>query len=146
MAEVEVFDFLWPYVNNIQYKSWLGKVFKQGEVAMTGKPGRRFPRRLSVRFRAVDEDDYKIGYTTNISQTGMFVATIRPLPPRTRLALEIGNKGQEPVCLDAVVVHARKVAPVWQKIRPSGMGVKFLTPEVHGERLLDLMSIPAALR
>jgi PilZ domain len=118
----------------------------ESEVAMKGKPGRRFPRRLSVRFRSAEEQDYKVGYTTNISQTGMFVATIRPQPPGTHVQLEIGNKEHKTVCLDAVVVHARKVAPVWQKIRPSGMGVHFLTPEKHGDDLLELMSIPAALR
>ena len=45
----------------------------RSEVVMKGKPGRRFPRRLSVRFRSVNERDFKVGYTTNISQTGMFV-------------------------------------------------------------------------
>ncbi len=112
---------------------------------MKGKPGRRFPRRLNVRFRGVDEEEFKVGYTTNISQTGMFVATIRPLPPGSQVDLEIGNK-EDPVSLDAVVVHARKVAPVWQKIRPSGMGVRFLSPEKYGDDLLELMAIPAALR
>ena len=113
---------------------------------MSSKPGRRFPRRLSVKFRSAEEPDFKVGYTTNISQTGMFVATIRPFPPGTRVKVEVGNKDQKLVSLDAVVVHARKVAPVWQKIRPSGMGVHFLTPEKHGEDLLELMAIPAALR
>lgn len=112
---------------------------------MKGKPGRRFPRRLSVRFRSVNEREFKVGYTTNISQTGMFVATIRPLPPGTHVDLEIGANDQA-VRLNAEVVHARKVAPVWQKIRPSGMGVRFLEPQRSSDELLDLMSVPASLR
>ncbi|MEE8522968.1 MAG: PilZ domain-containing protein [Thermoanaerobaculia bacterium] len=112
---------------------------------MKGKPGRRFPRRLQVRFRSVNEEDFKVGYTTNISQTGMFVATIRPLPPGTHLKLEIGPK-EKAVGLDAEVVHARKVAAVWQKIRPSGMGVRFLESQKSSAELLELMSVPAALR
>ena len=42
---------------------------------------RRFLRRLRVRFRPLGDPEPKTGYTTNISQTGMFIATIRPLKP-----------------------------------------------------------------
>ncbi len=40
----------------------------------------RHYRRVQVRFRAVDDTDWNIGFTTNVSSTGMFVSTGRPLP------------------------------------------------------------------
>ena len=98
------------------------------------KPSRRLGRRLQVRFRPVGASASHVGYTTDISETGMFVATIRPLKPGTELDLEISDK-KHTVRLGAVVVHARKVPPAWQRIRPSGMGVRFLEP---GERVEEL--------
>ena len=103
-----------------------------------GKPSRRLGRRLQVRFRAVGGQESSVGYTTNVSATGMFVATIRPLPPGTELDVEIGDKKQS-LRLDAVVVHARKVPATWQRIRPSGMGVRFLDPAESSENLRQLV-------
>jgi len=89
------------------------------------KPSRRLGRRLQVRFRPLGGREAHVGYTTNVSQTGMFVATIRPLAPGTELDVEVSDKRQS-LRLDAVVVHARKVPPMWQRLRPSGMGLRFL--------------------
>ena len=105
---------------------------------------RRFLRRLRVRFRPLGDPEPKTGYTTNISQTGMFVATIRPLKPGTEVDVEVSNK-ERSLRLGGVVVHARRVAPVWQKIRPSGMGVRFHEPAERADDLRQLMNVPASL-
>jgi Tfp pilus assembly protein PilZ len=108
------------------------------------KPSRRLGRRFQVRFRPLDGGDAHVGYTTNISQTGMFVATIRPLKPGTEIDIEVSDK-QSSLRLDAVVVHARKVPASWQRIRPSGMGVRFLDMQAHAEGLRQLVGPSASL-
>lgn len=104
---------------------------------------RRLGRRLRVRFRASGGHDFHVGYTTNISQTGMFVATIRPLKPGTEIDVEVSDK-KHPVQLHAVVIHARKVPAMWQRIRPSGMGIRFLAPTEHAQSLRQLVGRAAS--
>ena len=111
---------------------------------MQSVSNRRFPRRLRVQFRPLGEPEAKTGYTTNISQTGMFVATIRPLKPGTEMDVEVSSKAGS-LRLGAVVVHARKVAAVWQKVRPSGMGLRFHEPTERAKDLMALMNVPASL-
>ncbi len=108
------------------------------------KPSRRLGRRLQVRFRPIGKSEAHVGYTTNISETGMFVATIRPLQPGTELDVEVSDK-RRMLRLDAVVVHARKVPPMWQRLRPSGMGVRFLQADGRGEGLRRLVGRSASL-
>ena len=108
------------------------------------KPSRRLGRRLQVRFRPAGGEESSVGYTTNISATGMFVATIRPLPPGTELDLEVSDRKRS-VRLYAVVVHARKVPATWQRIRPSGMGVRFLDSAANTENLRQLVGPSGSL-
>ena len=105
---------------------------------------RRLGRRLRVRFRSVGESESHLGYTTNISATGMFIATFRPLPPGTEVDLEVNDR-KDPVRLSAVVVHARKVPAMWQRIRPSGMGMRFLAPAEHCQSLRQLVGRAASV-
>lgn len=102
------------------------------------KPSRRLTRRLQVRFRTRGEVKSYVGYTANVSETGMFVATIRPAPPGTELDVEVSSKDHS-LRLDAIVVHARKVPPMWQRIHPSGMGLRFLELETTADELKQLV-------
>ena len=111
---------------------------------MPAKVSRRLTRRLQVRFRQRGEVKSHVGYTMNISETGMFVATIRPSKPGTEVDVEVSDKDVS-VHLDAVVVHARKVPPMWQRIRPSGMGVRFLDRGECADRLRQIVGKVAAL-
>ncbi|MEM7356405.1 MAG: PilZ domain-containing protein [Acidobacteriota bacterium] len=107
------------------------------------KTSRRLGRRLRVRFRPIGIEEPHVGYSTNISATGMFVATIRPLPPGTLVDIEIVDK-KHPVRLHAKVIHARKVPANWQRIRPSGMGVRFLAAAEHAASLRQLVGRAAS--
>ncbi|MCP3957983.1 MAG: hypothetical protein GY719_09035 [bacterium] len=111
---------------------------------MLPKPNRRLPRRFPVRFRPIGEREAQVGYSTNISQTGMFVATMRPEKPGTELDLEVAGK-EHKMRLDAVVVHARKVPAMWQRLRPSGMGVRFLEPGESVEGLRQVVGTAGSL-
>lgn len=108
------------------------------------KPSKRLGRRFQVRFRPIGSKESHFGYTANISETGMFVATVRPLKPGTELDVEVSDK-RRMLRLDAVVVHARKVPPVWQCLRPSGMGVRFLDAGDQVEGLRRLVGLSASL-
>ena len=92
----------------------------------------RSPRRavrLPVRFRRREEQGKQfVGYTTNVSDKGVFVATRKPLPPGARIELEIERSERE-VTLDAVVVHASIYPPQYAHLFTSGMGVRFHRPE-----------------
>ncbi len=73
----------------------------------------------------------------------MFVATVHPVRPGTRLDLELCDKKQS-LRLDAVVVHARKSPANFQRVMPSGVGVRFLDATDSGDHLRQLMGRFAA--
>ncbi len=62
----------------------------------------------------------------------------------TELDVEISDK-KGSLRLDAVVVHARKVPPMWQRLRPSGMGLRFLQADGRDEGLRRLVGRSASL-
>ena len=68
------------------------------------------------------------GYTTNISLTGMFIATRSPLPPGTRIRIEV-LEGDRGFMVEGVVAHARKVRGELMRLSQPGMGVRFLSVE-----------------
>ncbi len=68
------------------------------------------------------------GYTTNISLTGMFIGTRSPLPPGTRLRIEV-LEGDRGFMVEGVVAHARKVRGEMMRLTQPGMGVRFVSVE-----------------
>jgi hypothetical protein len=67
------------------------------------------------------------GYSTNISTSGMHIATASPLAPQSRLRIEIlFGRG---FLVEGVVAHRRAVHPELAKVTPPGMGVRFMSPE-----------------
>ena len=68
------------------------------------------------------------GYTTNISLTGMFIATNSPIPPGTRIRVEV-LEGDRGFMVEGVVAHARKVRGELMRLSQPGMGVRFLSVE-----------------
>lgn len=85
----------------------------------------RRPRRVQVNFWKQGEPTSYIGYTTNISMTGMFVATNSPMPSGTRVRIEV--TGERGFMVEAVVAHARKIRSDLSRVSQSGMGVHFLS-------------------
>src|SRR5687767_401947 len=83
---------------------------------------------VQVQFWKRGEPHAHPGYTTNISLTGMFIGTSSPLPPGTRLRVEVleGNRG---FMVEGVVAHARKVRGEMMRLSQPGMGVRFLSVE-----------------
>ncbi len=92
---------------------------------MTRRRSVRKPRRVQVQFWRRGESQAYPGYTTNISTTGMFLATTGPQPPGTRLRIEIMD-GHHGFVVEGLVVHARKVRGDMMRLTHPGMGIRFL--------------------
>ncbi len=88
----------------------------------------RRPRRVQVHFWKHGEPTAYVGYTTNISTTGMFVATNSPMPPGTRVRVEVVER-ERGFMVEGVVAHARKIRGDLARVSQSGMGVRFLSVE-----------------
>lgn len=99
----------------------------------------RRPRRVQVHFWRQGDPTAHIGYTTNISLTGMFVATNSPLASGVRIRVEVVDRDRG-FMVEGVVAHARKSPPELARLNHSGMGIRFLSVE---ELVREL--IPAGL-
>lgn len=91
---------------------------------MERRSNNRKARRVEVQFWGAADQDPRSGYTINVSPTGVFVGTSRPLPPGRKVRLSISIDEQE-MTLAGTVVHAARVSPLLQRLRPSGMGIRF---------------------
>jgi hypothetical protein len=80
---------------------------------------------VQVQFWRRGEPQAYPGYTTNISTTGMFLATTGPQPPGTRLRIEVMD-GHHGFIVEGLVVHARKVRGDMMRLTHPGMGIRFL--------------------
>src|SRR5262245_9580913 len=105
---------------------------------MSRRRATRRARRVQVHFWKQGEATAYVGYTVNISMTGMFVATNSPMPSGTRIRVEVIDRDRG-FMVEGVVAHARKVRSELAAITQSGMGVRFLSVE---ELVREL--IPAA--
>lgn len=102
---------------------------------MERRQAKRRARRVQVQFWDRPDGERRSGYTINISPTGLFLGTNRPLPPgrKVRLAIALDDHELE---VDGTVVHAARVSPLLQKLRPSGMGIRFDGDQPELSRLL----------
>ncbi len=85
----------------------------------------RFARRLQVHFRKHGDDTVYSGFTANISTSGMFIGTASPLRPGSRVRVEVIDEAHG-FAIEGMVAHAARVSPLLQKLKTSGMGVRFL--------------------
>ena len=81
-----------------------------------------------MQFWKQGEDHAYPGYTTNISTTGMFIATRSPLPQGTRVRVEVLERDRG-FMVEGVVAHALKVRGELMRISQPGMGIRFLSME-----------------
>jgi hypothetical protein len=78
------------------------------------------------------------GYTTNISTSGMFLATNSPQPPGTRLRIEV-LEGDRGFIVEGVVAHARKTRSDLMRLTQPGMGIRFLAVEELVRELIPII-------
>ncbi len=90
-------------------------------------------REISIRVPAFDA--FVTEYSANISATGMFIRSDKPLPPETQLAFEFK------IADDWKLIRG-KATVVWSRYRnegpdqPSGMGILFTELEPQSRRLI----------
>ncbi len=85
----------------------------------------RRARRLSVSYQKRGDSHIYSGYSTNISEGGLFLGTVHPFPRGTRVRVEILDR-QRGFTVEGVVAHARKLPPELRAVQQSGMGIRFL--------------------
>ena len=101
----------------------------------------RYKRRIQLRFWSLDDRNPRKGFTHNVSVTGMFVASSVPFKPGTRIFVEIPTTSEK-LILQAEVRYSARVDPMLQKVKSSGMGIRFLTVEELMSELLKIKKPP----
>jgi len=94
---------------------------------MTGAERRSGKRVMAeIEIKVVQNEDYLISYSKNISAEGMFIRTDNPPPKGDIINLKFTFASYEPMSLDAEIA--------WVNTNSStddGMGVKFIDPPAH---------------
>lgn len=103
----------------------------------------RRPYRIQVFFWERGVDKRCMGYTVNISDTGMFITTNRLLPKGTRIRAELKSASGASVMMEAVVARAERSM---NQLRPDAMGVRFLTTDELVRELIPELELKEAQR
>ena len=85
----------------------------------------RTKRRLAVRFGVRGPE--RLGYTQNISESGLYIETNHVIDPGTDLQLEIETPGHT-FEMWATVIWARRYPPSFQQVMRGGLGCQFAFP------------------
>jgi hypothetical protein len=85
----------------------------------------RTKRRLAVRFGVRGPE--RLGYTQNISETGIYIETNYVIDPGTDLQLEIDTP-EKTLEMWATVVWARRYPLSFQQVMRGGLGCQFAFP------------------
>ncbi len=98
---------------------------------MEKRPRIRVFKRLFVRFG--EELPIYVGYTTDISATGLFIKASTIFPPKTCLKIALTLPDDRVVLLTGEVVWAKRVPPQLARlVKKNGMGIRLQrTEEVY---------------
>jgi Tfp pilus assembly protein PilZ len=88
----------------------------------------RFARRLDLRYWRGGGAQPLSGFTTNVSATGMFLATTQVLQPGERVRVELLDT-KNGAMLEGQVVRVHRVTMALRHVDTPGAGVRFLPPE-----------------
>jgi hypothetical protein len=86
----------------------------------------RYRRRLEVHYTAPGHTP-QIGFSGNISNTGMMIRTPNVLPPGTIVRMEL-RVPQGTIAVSGRVVWARTGPMTWLATGRIGMGIRFIDP------------------
>ena len=114
---------------------------KTAEIEARAAERRASPRvlvDLDVDYRS--EDTYLFASSRDISETGIFVRTIEPLPPGTQLNLRFRPDDDEVLELEGEVIWVNPYRPDALANLDPGMGVRFVALRTAvRHRLLELI-------
>ena len=86
------------------------------------RESRRAPLKFGINY--LQEGDFLISYSRDISADGMFINTENPLPANQRVTLTFSLEGSDAFTVDARVIWAHREG----EKKDHGMGVKFIQP------------------
>jgi hypothetical protein len=100
---------------------------------------RRLKKRLSLKFGT--DSPTRVAFTEDLSQSGLFIKTVSPLPPGTRVIIELTMPEGEKVMIEGMS-RWRKSAPaqVIHLVNKKGMGIrilKFISGEECYQRVIE---------
>jgi hypothetical protein len=87
----------------------------------------RYARRVEVRFWRRGETQPHTGFTTNVSTSGLFLATSHSLQPGERLRLEITDRAGG-FAIEGQVARVHRVSISLRHVAQPGAGIRFLAP------------------
>ncbi|MFC1591724.1 PilZ domain-containing protein [Thermodesulfobacteriota bacterium] len=98
---------------------------------------KRNRKRIKLRY-GVEQPEY-VGFTEDVSASGMFIKTAKIVLPGSTIKIEIQGPDTVPIILEGRVIWGKRVPPNLIKlIKKSGMGV-IITKFVAGEKIyLDI--------
>ncbi|MBI3802352.1 MAG: PilZ domain-containing protein [Nitrospirae bacterium] len=107
---------------------------------MEKRQKQRTLKRLFVRFG--NEKPEHIGFTHDLSATGIFLKTNTVFPPNTRLQIELTLPDETVLCCRGIVMWAKRIPPALNRmVQKHGMGVRLLEiPEAY-KALIDRLNI-----
>lgn len=79
---------------------------------------------MQFEINYIQENDFLISYSRDISADGMFINTETPLAVNDRVSLTFSLEGSDPFTVDARVMWTNRDGAK----RDKGMGVKFIRP------------------
>jgi len=95
---------------------------------MEKRPSARVLKRLFVRFG--EQLPMHVGYTTDISATGLFIKASTIFPPKTVLKIALTLPDERVVLLSGEVMWSKRVPPQLARlVRKNGMGVRLQQPD-----------------
>jgi hypothetical protein len=100
------------------------------------RKGERYRKRLTLKFGV--DDLSKIGFTEDISDTGIFIRSPTPMPPNTILKVEIKTLKDEFILLKGRIMWARKVPQNMMHRIKGGMGLR-ITEFLENEEIYHLL-------
>jgi Tfp pilus assembly protein PilZ len=102
----------------------------------------RRTKRIEVRFGPEQPTD--LGFTIDVSETGLFVKTNTVYPPDTRLVLELSLPDRRVLSLRGRVMWAKRVPPQLARLlRKTGMGIELIDPPPEYLDLVRVLSSAA---
>jgi Tfp pilus assembly protein PilZ len=88
----------------------------------------RFARRLDLRYWRRGNSQPLSGFTTNVSASGMFLATTQVMQPGERVRVELLD-AKNGAMLEGQVVRVHRVTMALRHVDTPGAGVRFLPPD-----------------
>lgn len=105
----------------------------------------RFARRLDLRFWRRGNQQPLSGFTTNVSASGMFLATTQVLQPGERVRVELLDAKNGAV-LEGQIVRVHRVTMALRHVDTPGAGVRFLPPEELVAAIVPAVRLRAVAR